>query len=126
MRWRHVTWRRFGGRHGSLGPGKRCGSRCVRRYRRSSVLIMNDSSRWHGRASTTSTLRQPGPQGGQCPCNRLLPMHCTRPPMAELPSGTVTLLLTDIEGSTTLWEQYPDAARGALIRHDRLIEELVG
>ena len=29
--------------------------------------------------------------------------------MADLPSGTVTFLFTDIEGSTALWEQHPDA-----------------
>jgi len=38
--------------------------------------------------------------------------------MAELPSGTVTFLFTDIEGSTTRWEQAPEAMRVALIRHD--------
>ena len=32
----------------------------------------------------------------------------------NLPSGTVTFLFTDIEGSTRLWEQYPDALRSAL------------
>ena len=36
------------------------------------------------------------------------------------PSGTVTLLFTDIEGSTRLWEAHPDAMREALARHDDL------
>ena len=31
--------------------------------------------------------------------------------MAELPSGTVTFLFTDIEGSTARWEQQPEAMR---------------
>jgi len=38
--------------------------------------------------------------------------------MAELPTGTVTFLFTDLEGSTRLWEQHPDAMRDALARHD--------
>jgi class 3 adenylate cyclase len=37
--------------------------------------------------------------------------------MAELPSGTVTFLLTDVEGSTALWEAAPEAMRAALARH---------
>src|SRR6184192_4148059 len=41
--------------------------------------------------------------------------------MAELPSGTVTFLFTDIEGSTRLWEEHPDAMRGALARHDAIL-----
>src|SRR4051794_31379579 len=45
--------------------------------------------------------------------------------MAELPSGTVTFLLTDVEGSTALWEQAPDAMREALARHDVLFEQAV-
>ena len=35
-----------------------------------------------------------------------------------LPSGTVTFLFTDIEGSTTLWEQHPEAMRAALCLRD--------
>ena len=45
--------------------------------------------------------------------------------MSSLPTGTVTFLFTDIEGSTRLWEEHPDAAREALARHDRLVEEIV-
>jgi hypothetical protein len=41
--------------------------------------------------------------------------------MPDLPTGTVTFLFTDIEGSTRLWEQHPDAMRLALARHDDLL-----
>lgn len=43
----------------------------------------------------------------------------------HLPVGTVTFLFTDVEGSTRLWEQYPEAARQALVLHDTLIEQAV-
>jgi predicted ATPase/class 3 adenylate cyclase len=42
-----------------------------------------------------------------------------------LPSGTVTFLMTDIEGSTQLWEQHPQAMRTALARHDTLLQQAV-
>ena len=41
--------------------------------------------------------------------------------MAELPSGTVTFLFTDIEGSTRMWEKEPDAMRSALALHDAVV-----
>ena len=47
--------------------------------------------------------------------------------MIERPTGTVTLLITDIEQSTRRWEEEPEAMRIALARHDatlrRAIEE---
>src|SRR5919199_5200851 len=43
----------------------------------------------------------------------------------SLPTGTVTFLLTDVEGSTRLWERYRDGMRAALLRHDELVERLV-
>ena len=46
--------------------------------------------------------------------------------MAELPTGTVTFLFTDLEVSTRLWEQEPDAMRDALARHDAMLREAVG
>jgi len=45
--------------------------------------------------------------------------------MAELPSGTVTFLFTDLEGSTRLWEVHPEAMRGALARHDEILRAAV-
>src|SRR5262249_17447546 len=45
--------------------------------------------------------------------------------MVDLPTGTVTFLLTDVEGSTQLWQQAPEAMRHALARHDALITSVV-
>ena len=45
--------------------------------------------------------------------------------MPDLLTGTVTFLLTDIEGSTRLWEQHSEAMRTALVRHDTLVEQIV-
>lgn len=39
-----------------------------------------------------------------------------------LPVGTVTLLLTGVEGSTAHWEGAPLAMSEALSRHDVLVE----
>jgi DNA-binding SARP family transcriptional activator len=38
----------------------------------------------------------------------------------------VTFLLTDVEGSTRLWEQSPDAMAAVIERHDELIQEGIG
>ena len=43
-----------------------------------------------------------------------------------LPTGTVTLLFTDIEGSTRLWETQERAMRTALARHDQVLRESIG
>ncbi len=45
--------------------------------------------------------------------------------MVELPSGTVTFLFTDLEGSTRLWEEHPEAMKGALARHDEILRDAV-
>jgi hypothetical protein len=39
----------------------------------------------------------------------------------DLPTGVVTFLLTDIVGSTRLWEAAPAATAEALPRHDRIV-----
>jgi predicted ATPase/class 3 adenylate cyclase len=42
------------------------------------------------------------------------------------PSGTVTFLFTDIEESTRLWDEHPEAMRAALARHDELLRSAIG
>jgi len=41
------------------------------------------------------------------------------------PSGTVTFLFTDIEGSTLLWQRDESAMRAALSRHDELLRSAI-
>jgi len=53
-------------------------------------------------------------------------MHAAGSADSKLPTGTVTVLFTDLEGSTALWEQYPVAMRAALARHDRLLRHAIG
>jgi len=45
--------------------------------------------------------------------------------VADLPSGTVTFLFTDLEGSTRLWEQYGEAMQEPLARHDAILRGAV-
>jgi predicted ATPase/class 3 adenylate cyclase len=45
--------------------------------------------------------------------------------VAELPSGTVTFLFTDVEGSTRLWEDHPDVMHDALARHDEIVRDAI-
>lgn len=45
--------------------------------------------------------------------------------MSLLPSGTVTFLFTDIEGSTKLAQQYPDAMPVLLARHHEILKESI-
>jgi class 3 adenylate cyclase len=42
-----------------------------------------------------------------------------------LPAGTVTFLLTDIEGSTRLWESAGEAMPGAVGRHYRILDAAI-
>ncbi len=47
------------------------------------------------------------------------------PQASPLPSGTVTLLFTDIEGSTRHWEERRQAMADALRRHDELVRAAI-
>src|SRR5690606_33204791 len=44
---------------------------------------------------------------------------------SSLPAGTVTFLFADIEGSTQLWERFPQAMPAALARHDDLLRDTI-
>ncbi|MCA1702158.1 MAG: adenylate/guanylate cyclase domain-containing protein [Actinobacteria bacterium] len=43
----------------------------------------------------------------------------------HLPVGTVTFMLTDVEGSTLLWESAPDATSAAIRRHYELLDTTI-
>jgi predicted ATPase/class 3 adenylate cyclase len=45
--------------------------------------------------------------------------------MQSLPQGILTFLLTDIEGSTPLWEDAPDSMMEAIKQHDSTIDEAI-
>src|SRR5438270_6893439 len=51
--------------------------------------------------------------------------YCNVDPSRALPTGVVTFLLTDVQGSTRLWEREPDAMRKALARHDAIVSTCV-
>src|ERR1700748_556131 len=42
-----------------------------------------------------------------------------------LPTGTVTLLLADVEGSTRLWETQPEAMTAAIARFNQAVSEII-
>ena len=41
------------------------------------------------------------------------------------PTGTVTFLFTDVEGSTKLWERHTETMRTALARHDEILRRAI-
>ena len=45
--------------------------------------------------------------------------------LGSAPTGTVSFLFTDVEGSTRLWEQRPGPMAAALQRHDVLLREAI-
>ena len=47
------------------------------------------------------------------------------PDPPSMPTGTVTFLLTDVEGSTRAWSADPDGTAAAIIRHYQLLEEAI-
>src|SRR5438477_12007295 len=45
--------------------------------------------------------------------------------MSSMPTGTVTFLFTDIEGSTKRWEQYPQAMQAAFSRQEAVLRHAI-
>src|SRR6187397_1284195 len=62
------------------------------------------------------------PSGGQHRRHRPVEFLMVDQP---LPTGTVTFLFTDIEGSTRLWEVHGDAMARAVAGHDAILHEAI-
>ncbi len=45
--------------------------------------------------------------------------------MSTLPTGTVTFLFTDVEGSTRRWQDEPEAMRALLAEHDAILRDVI-
>ena len=45
--------------------------------------------------------------------------------MPSPPSGVVSFLFTDVEGSTALWDRFPEEMQAALVDHDRRVHAAV-
>lgn len=45
--------------------------------------------------------------------------------MSHMPSGTVTFLFTDIEGSTRKWQNWPHKMKRALKQHDDILQQTI-
>ena len=45
--------------------------------------------------------------------------------MSAVPTGTVTFLFTDIEGSTRSWDQHTEAMQAALAKHDHILRAAI-
>src|ERR671932_1390642 len=45
--------------------------------------------------------------------------------MSNPPTGTITFLFTDIEGSTSLWERDPSRMHAAMMRHDEILKQAI-
>lgn len=45
--------------------------------------------------------------------------------LSAQPASILVFLFTDIEGSTRLWEQYPEAMQAALARHDAILDTAI-
>ena len=65
-----------------------------------------------------------GVDGGACPVSETEAMNQTgwmEDFRSMLPSGTVTFLLTDVEGSTRLWQERSGEMPAAVARHDAIL-----
>ena len=44
---------------------------------------------------------------------------------SELPTGLITYLFTDVQGSTPLWQRFPQEMRDVMSRHDSILTSAV-
>jgi len=58
-------------------------------------------------------------------CGHQLSGEAVQQAESELPTGLITYLFTDVQGSTPLWQQYPQEMRTVMSRHDSILASAV-
>jgi predicted ATPase/class 3 adenylate cyclase/DNA-binding SARP family transcriptional activator len=86
--------------------------------------------RAEGRAKADGVTGRGGDRGKSQSHRRPLPLSelspsPRHPVTPSLPTGTLTFLFTDIEGSTRLWDQQPETMRPVLAQHDALLRQII-
>ena len=66
-----------------------------------------------------------GPSGSEVRPGADLHARTSAAARAQAPTGAVTLCFTDVQGSTSLWEEHPEAMRVALVIHDELLRQVL-
>src|ERR1700720_2350627 len=59
------------------------------------------------------------------PCAQTPVVNWSELGVSDLPTGTGTLLLADVEGSTRLWETQPEVMTAAIARLNRVVCDVV-
>jgi predicted ATPase/DNA-binding SARP family transcriptional activator len=94
--------------------------------RRKLVPWKGVGTRYRAGAEKTAKQQQDKDVGGLAPpLPEVRPSEPELPPVKAFPSGTITFLFTDIEGSSRLWEKHPAVMGPALARHDQILRATV-
>jgi class 3 adenylate cyclase len=83
------------------------------------ALALSPDQRAAFQSAATRVARRPTPPPAVRPSTDIAPATTRQP------TGVVTLLFTDVEGSTTRWERDPETMRAALARHNALIQSAI-
>src|ERR1700736_2969656 len=59
------------------------------------------------------------------PCAQTPVVNWSELGVSDLPTGTVTLLLADVEGSTRLWETQPEEMTAAIARLNSVVSDVI-
>jgi len=83
------------------------------------------SERALGASGATTGERTPSHASGTPPAPGFEPSLGPSSYGTDLPSGLITYLFTDVQGSTPLWQQHPHEMQSVMARHDSLLTSAV-
>ena len=114
------------GREGSSAAGLWRGRRSRSRRTRSSAgpRTRRCGSTWRRSRTSSAALSATSSWRSTAPSSAHTPTCCDNAPMATLPSGTVTFVFTDIEGSTALLKRLGERYPELLAAHRQIVRDV--